>query len=132
MIRDKYLTQEAYDRGYDHIPQIQHNARMWQDNLVAMYQRNQYLKSNGMMDEFNQNPVKVIDKMLNDYIDQLQHKYSEQVEIDTELFEDIKLMQIDMFAFKKSAPYPIVSPSFPILTTDHTLDYGAKMTKGSK
>ena len=49
------------------------------------------------------------------------------VEINTDELEKIQLTRIDMFAIQQNVPFPIIVPSFPLLTTDHRLDYGRKI-----
>jgi hypothetical protein len=29
-----------------------------------------------------------------------------------------------MFAISENVPYPVIVPDFPLLTTDHNIDYG--------
>jgi len=126
LIRDKYVTREAYERGYDSVGAVTGNAKMWQDYLLAMYQKNQYLKSvNASETDF----MKLIDAHLNQYVDSLQTKYFHQIEIDTDAFEQIQVTGIDLFALQKNVPFPIVVPGFPLLTTDNKLDYGKKMSR---
>ena len=42
-------------------------------------------------------------------------------------FENIDLTSTDMVDKHQGLPYPIVVPSFPIITTDDRLDYGSKL-----
>ena len=69
----------------------------------------------------------IITQNLNPYIDSLQAKYNNDIEIDTDAFEKIKLTRIDMFVIQRNAPFPVIVPSFPLLTTDNQLDYGRKI-----
>lgn len=124
MVRDRYVTTAAYEAGYDKAEEVQRNAQMWRDNLSALYQQNKYLHSLGLVSAFRNEPVKIIESRLNPLIDSLQAKYSEKIAIDTERFESIKLSRIDLFAVQRNMPFPVVVPSFPMITTDHTLDYG--------
>ena len=39
-------------------------------------------------------------------------------------FEKIKLTSTDMMVIQRGVPYPILVPSFPIVTSDNKLDYG--------
>ena len=39
-------------------------------------------------------------------------------------FEKIKLTQTDMMVIQRGVPYPIMVPSFPVLTSDSKLNYG--------
>ncbi|MCG2717003.1 MAG: hypothetical protein L6422_12180 [Candidatus Marinimicrobia bacterium] len=127
LIRDIYINREAYKAGYNNVPVVKNYANMWHDNLVSMHWRNEYLKRAGFQGNFGNNYMKAIENYLNPYVDSLQQKYSDLIEIDTDEFEKIELTRIDMVAIQKNVPYPIVSPAFPLITTDHKLDYGKKI-----
>lgn len=127
LVRDIYINREAYKAGYNNVPVVKNYGNMWHDNLVSMHWRNEYLKRAGFQGNFGQDYMVAIEDYLNPYVDSLQQKYSDRIEINTDAFEKIKLTNIDMFALQRNVPYPIVSPSFPILTTDNKLDYGRKM-----
>ncbi|RME00996.1 MAG: hypothetical protein D6814_02430, partial [Calditrichaeota bacterium] len=111
----------------DKVPEIQRNYQMWRDNLYALYFLNTYLRKIGKLSEYRQNPLMVIESDLNALIDSLQTKYSAKIEINTDRFDQIKLSRIDMMALQRNVPFPILVPNFPVLTTDHRLDYGRKM-----
>jgi len=127
LVRDRYINKEAYRAGYNNVPVVHNYANMWQDNLVSMYWRNEYLERAGFQKNFGNNYMKAIKNYLNPYVDSLQQKYNDLIEINIDVFEKIKLTNIDMFVIQRNVPYPIVSPSFPVLTTDNKLDYGRKM-----
>ncbi|MBN1997198.1 hypothetical protein JW935_06590 [candidate division KSB1 bacterium] len=129
LIRDKYLTEIAYKRGYDQLEPVIREKHMWQDYLVALYQKDQYLKSIGETRDFATEYMKIIDDKLNVYVDSLQNKYSNRIYIDTDVFEKIKVTRLDMFVKENNVPFPITVPSFPVLTTDTRLDYGQKMNQ---
>lgn len=124
MIRDKYLTQEAYKRGYDKVNVVKRNVEMWKDAYLANYQKKKYLERFKL--EQKEGP-QIIIKYLNPYIDQLQAKYNDVIKINVEEFEKIKLTRIDMFVTQYNVPFPVVVPAFPQVTTDHKLDYGRRM-----
>ncbi len=126
MVRDRFVTQEAYKRGYDKAPIVQRNFNMWRDNLAALYAQNRFLQEKGKLAEYAQNHLDVIKTNLDPLIDSLQTKYAPKIEINTDAFEQIKLTRIDMFVTQRNAPFPIVVPNFPVLTTDDRLDYGRK------
>jgi hypothetical protein len=131
LIRDKYLTKEAYKKRYDKVGAVISNAEMWQDYLLAQYQKNRYLRM--INADADADYMKVISSYLNKYVDSLQTKYHNQIEIDTDKFEKIQLTRIDLFALQKNVPFPIIVPSFPLITTGHQLNYGKKMvTKDDK
>ena len=124
MIRDQHITREAYKKGYDKAPVVRRNYNMWRDNLFALYQKKKILDAhtiNGL------NSLEQVEQILNPYIRQLQKKYETQIEINTDVFEDIKLTNVDMFVIQKNVPFPVIVPSFPQLTTRNQMDYGRKM-----
>ena len=61
---------------------------------------------------------------MNPKIDSLQKAYSNDIEINMDAFEKIKLTSTDMMVIQRGVPYPILVPSFPIVTSDNRLDYG--------
>jgi hypothetical protein len=127
LIRDEYVTREAYRRGYDRVSVVQRNVNMWKDYLLAVYQRNKFLASIGKKGDYYKHTLRVLEEDLNPYIAELRKKYQDQIEINTDEFEKIELTRIDMFVLQKNVPFPVVVPAFPILTTHNRLDYGRKM-----
>ena len=124
LIRDQYVNREAYAKGYDKAPAVQRNYNMWKDNLLALYQREQYLKT---IHADEKDPLLIIEKYLNPYVQQLQKKYNSDIEINTDEFEKVQLTHIDMFVIQQNMPFPVIVPSFPQVTTHDRLDYGRKM-----
>ncbi|MDZ7345578.1 MAG: hypothetical protein ONA69_02175 [candidate division KSB1 bacterium] len=129
LIRDKYLTREAYKRKYDRVPEVVQQTYMWQDHALALWQQQKYLRETGCKYNFYKDYMKVLDEYMNAYVDSLQKKYSDKVEIDMDMLEDVKLTRIDMFVIEKNVPYPIMVPSFPVVTTDSRIDYGKNIGK---
>lgn len=127
LVRDLAVTEAAYKKGYDRSPLVQRTVQMWQDNLLATYQRNRYLREKGKEADFYKSYLPVIEKELNPHFVELSKKYGDRIEINTDAFEKIKLTRIDMFATEQNVPFPIVSPNFPLLTTHNLLDYGKRM-----
>jgi len=124
LIRDQYITREAYNKGYDQEPAVQRNLNMWRDNLLALYQRDQYLKK---IQAGRKDPLNVIEKYLDPYAQELFKKYNNEIEISTDEFEKLKLTSIDMFVVQRNVPFPVAVPSFPQFTTYDKLDYGRRM-----
>ena len=100
---------------------------MWHDAMMSDYWRDQYLNRKGYEGDFRKDYLSAIEQYLNPLVDSLQIKYADKIEINTDLFEQITLTTIDLFVLQSGVPYPIVSPGFPIVTTDNRLDYGTKM-----
>ncbi|MBO8130722.1 MAG: hypothetical protein H0Z29_04280 [Candidatus Marinimicrobia bacterium] len=127
LVRDYYITQDAYRRGYDRIESVNHNVQMWKDNLLAIDQRNRILNKKNLLDDFKQDYISIIDTVLNPYFLSLIKKYENEIEINTYILENIKLTRVDMSVLQTGLPYPVVVPNFPVLTTYNRLDYGKKM-----
>ncbi len=127
LIRDKYIAQAAYKRGYHQALPVRRTVGMWQDHILALHQRNLYLRRIGQETELSRIDTGVLDEHLNPYIRQLQRKYSDRIEINMDLFEKTSLSRVDMLVLQRGALYPVVVPAFPLLTTLHPIDYGRKM-----
>ncbi len=131
MIRDKYLAQVAYKRGYDKINVIRRNVNMWKDNLSYQYFKAKYLQSVKPDSVEEMEYIPLIETYLNPLVDSLQQKYSDQIEVEVQAFNDLKLTRIDMSVIQENVPYAKVVPSFPLVTTDNRLDYGRRMKTDS-
>ncbi len=131
LIRDHFINQEAYKAGYDKNTYVKNYTNMWYDATMSDYQRDQYLLKQGYHGDFKTEYMSAIKQYLNPLVDSLQVKYSGEIEINTDLFEHTTLTRIDLFVMQSGVPYPIVSPGFPVLTTDSKLNYGKKMEVGS-
>lgn len=124
MIRDRYLAEEAYKKGYDKVNVVKRNTEMWNDACLALYQKSKYLKEINPEEE---DMMSLITKYLNPYVDELREKYNDVIEVNVEEFDKIKLTRIDMFVTQSNVPFPIMVPSFPQITTKYKLDYGRRM-----
>ncbi|MFQ5823567.1 MAG: hypothetical protein ACE5JB_05885 [bacterium] len=127
MVRDRYMTQEAYKRGYHHVNLVKRYTQMWQDALLALYQISQYLGKKIPNPSDSLNTVAVIEEYLNPYIDELQEKYSDHIGVNVKQFNNIHLTRIDMIVMQKNVPFPVMVPAFPQVTTDYMLDYGKRI-----
>ncbi len=123
LIRDKYITEDAYDKGYETDPRVLRNTSMWRDNILSLYQRKNILE-NAIQE--NIKPYVLVNEHLNPVFNELRKKYQQQIFINTDEFEKVKLTAVDMFVIQKNMPFPVVVPQFPILTTHNKLDYGIK------
>jgi hypothetical protein len=124
LVRDKYLNDIAYLRGYDKNKIVEHYEQSWLDASKAFFERNEYLKK---FDVSGKKEVEIIEKYLSSYIEKLLKDYSSQIEINVEEFNKIILTRTDMFAVQDQVPYPVYVPAFPQLTSYNKLDYGKKM-----
>ena len=127
LVRDYYVTQEAYKRGYDQVNVVRRNVAMWRDAFLAQYQRQKVLRERGETRNFNTHYMDIFEEHLNPYIDELQRKYYKQIQLDFDTFEDIALTSIDLFVKQPEMPFKYVVPSFPLITDDHMLEYVTRM-----
>jgi len=128
LIRDKYLTDLAYQRGYNNDEIVSHYEQIWTDAGIAFFQKTEFLKNFDVKDKRD---VQIIENFLNPVVEQLLKKYSDQIEINVEEYDKIKLTRIDMFTTQEQVPYPVYVPPFPQLTNYNKLDYGKKMNVGT-
>jgi len=119
LFRDREITKKAYSLGYDKQRDIVNVENKWKDFISSSVMKN--VLTYGLSD-------KEAFKMLSSKIDSLQKQHSSIIKIDTDKFEQIKLTSIDMNVIYTNQAYPLIEPSFPILTDDHVLDYGQKYT----
>ena len=110
----------CYDKGLEYDWRVKLNVDLWGDAYASRRFREIHGfggndKNEELLNHFN--PI----------IDSLQEKYSKKIKIDMDLFESIEITSTDMFVTQRGLPYPIVVPSFPILTSDNRLDYGSKL-----
>jgi len=124
MIRDYYITKDAYEKGYDKSSIVERQVDIWQDHMISLYKKYKYLESKEVE---GQNQQVIVQKYLTPLIDSLQNKYNTNIEVDIKKFERIKLTGIDMVALQLDQPFPVVVPSFPLVTDDSRLDYGKVM-----
>jgi hypothetical protein len=129
LIRDFFVTKEAYKKGYDQVETVKRNENMWRDAFLAIYQKNLYLKSVGEKRSFAKNYQHILGDHLNAYTNNLQQKYYKKIELDFEAFENVALTSIDLFVKQKDQPFPYVVPMFPVITTDNRIEYIKKMGK---
>lgn len=127
MVRDRFLAEIAYERGYDRINVVQRNVNMFKDNINYQYQKTRYLHGVVPDTVAEMNYIPLIEKYLNPYVDSLQRKYSDQIYVDVAAFNEIRLTRIDLSVTQENVPFPQMVPSFPLVTTDNALDYGHKM-----
>ena len=118
LLRDIELTQICYELGLDNDWRVQSNEFLWND----AYASKRYMEIHGLDDSLTD------EELLGHFdpiIDSLQHAYSKQIKINMDAFEKIELSSTDMLVTQRGLPYPIVVPSFPIITSDNRLDYGS-------
>ncbi len=120
-IRNKEINSECYKLGIDNNWVVESNVDMWRDAFLSQ----NYIDVGGQSENEKLN-------MYNPILDSLQSIYSSEIKINIDAFEHIELSSTDMMVTLSGVPYPIVVPSFPILTDDSKLNYGEKMELSDK
>ncbi len=116
LLRDHFITKEAYKNGYEHDIYINQYIDMWRDHYTASFLREKLLDSkNNNMTDIN---------FLNPIILGLFQKYSSKIFINLDLFNSISLTSIPMYVKNQNAPYQSPIPQFPILTDSYKINYG--------
>ncbi len=123
LVRDIYVTREAYKRGYDKAQTVVRTENMWRDTFLALQQKHAYLDSIGDTRHFASNYIKILEESLNPYVDKLQQKWYKKIHLDFDTFENIPITRIDLFVQQPDQPFRYVVPLFPVTTTDHMLEY---------
>lgn len=129
LIRDHYLTKEAYKRKLDQSPDVQRTTAMWKDAYVAAYHRDRYLSDIAKRADFDPDMMKGRINYLSLYVDSLQDKYQDKIKIDFNALRSIKLSDIDLYAIKPDMPYQAAAPGFPEYTQESKLDYARPIEK---
>ncbi len=127
LVRDHFITQQAYKAGYDKVNIVERNVNMWKDTFFALNEKHQFLDSVHENRDFAKNYHEILDETLNPYINKLQEKYYKKVKLDFKTFEDISLSSIDLLVMHQDQPYKYVVPLFPIITNDHLIEYVDKI-----
>jgi hypothetical protein len=127
LLKDHIITGEAYANGYSDRKEIVSYEQMWQDQYFSGIYKEiiRFSISDSTMQSSNSRPFN--EGYMNPIIDSLQTAYSNDIYINFDAYEDVKLTRIDMFVAQDNVPYPVVVPPFPQITTDYVFDYGSKL-----
>ena len=93
--------------------------------MLAHDMKNQLVANKSEIEEIK-NEYDLIKNILTPKSNLLFKKYSDQIVVDVDMFNDIKLSRIDMVVINVNQPYQLLVPLFPKLTTKNDLNYGIK------
>ncbi|NOX17460.1 MAG: hypothetical protein GXO87_04155 [Chlorobi bacterium] len=113
MVRDKFLTDIAYERKLDQRSEVKRETEMWKDAVISLYESGKFSSGSNSSQ---------ISSALSAYIVELNKKYKNRIKPDYNEFEKIRLTDVDLFAVEKGAPFPAVVPPFPKLTKKQNID----------
>ena len=125
LFRDMHITKQGYDLGLDRNINVKSETNKWQDYIKSELIKTKYAQS--FQKNSNSNDRNNQYKLITNKIDSLQKAYSNKIKINTDKFEEIELLSIDLFGMYSNQAYNNLEPPFPILTNDHLLDYGSKI-----
>ncbi len=123
LMRDHYLTREAYRRSLDDAPEITRTAGMWQDAYLAIQQEKNIIDAAIKQGLINENDPTGKRNYWESYVGNIQKKYGESVSINNSALDKISLTTIDLVAIQPGLPYPVVMPNFPTFIASENLDY---------
>jgi len=126
LVTDYYVTQEAYQRGYDQVNVVKREYNIWKDNLNFVYQRNKILQSKKISGNLKSGKMNEIFSIMNPIVENLQKKFADEIELNIEELDKIDLTNINLEVIQPSEAYPKVVPGFPVVTDLHSLNYGNK------
>jgi len=123
MIRDHFLTKEAYAEGLEKSDKVQRTVQMWEDATIATKYRDDLIKKLAEGDTLVGKDPTYLTRKFDKYVTELQLSYVPKIHVDLAEFDDIELTNIPMFALQPQVPYPFAVPSFPQITQESDLSY---------
>jgi hypothetical protein len=114
LVRDYYITAEAYRQGYDQNAEVRRTEQLWQDYFYAVLQREKLLAARIDSTEHTLD-------YLTTQVQNLRSQYTPLIEVNREAFEQTEISAINTLVFARDVPFPVVAPGFPVLTRDDTL-----------
>ena len=126
LIQNYFLTKKAYELNLSSHPAVIKESEVWSTYLSANSEKDKIINANQSLLKNLSTEYEVIEKILNKELEILFIENSNKILIDVEMFNDIKLSNIDMLVINTNQPYQLNVPPFPKLTTKNNLDYGNK------
>ncbi|NOX66174.1 MAG: hypothetical protein GXO85_10400 [Chlorobi bacterium] len=123
LITDTYLTNIAYNRGYDKSYAVNREVKQWDRYYKASYQRDKVLAEANYNDTLTINYFKAFEKYLNPYFEKLKRKYDSEIRYNPKALESIKLTNLQTLTYKEKGPYKEVVPPFPLITNSNKTNY---------
>ncbi|HGY55321.1 MAG TPA: hypothetical protein ENK44_06460 [Caldithrix abyssi] len=127
LMKDYYVTREAYAQKIDQSDFIVRQTQMWEDAFLARRHRQRYIDQLKANKKFDPERMKSRYTYIDAYVDSLQSKYSSVIEINYAALKDIRLSNTDFVSLQQFVPYSKIVPEFPPLGIDNKLDFGKSM-----
>lgn len=123
MVRDHFLTQEAYKKSLDDSEDIRKTVEMWRDAYLAISQQKSVVRSAVAQGIIKEDDKPGMRKYWESYLLDLQKKYGSSIQVNNGALDKISLTNVDFVAIRPGVPYPIAVPAFPTLVLSDNLDY---------
>jgi len=123
LIRDQYISQDAYNKDFDKKEGVKRYVQKWHDAYAAVYHRDKFLKKVSQKKDFNKSLMRGSNTYLSMYLDSLKTVYEERIAINKPMFEGIKLTSVPMYALQHNRPFVLATPAFPLLTDNDKFNY---------
>ncbi len=125
LVRDHYLNKEAYKMGLDKDEKVLRTKEMWQDALVAAYERDQVVKelAEAFPDTSDPYRKRNLEKAFDAYLTDLLEKYRDEIQVDLDEFEKLELSGVQLFVKQEQVPYPVAVPAWPVFSTNNEVNY---------
>ncbi|MDZ7370195.1 MAG: hypothetical protein ONB12_03385 [candidate division KSB1 bacterium] len=124
MVRDLYLNKEAYKMRLDKDPKVVRATEMWEDAVVANFERNRIIAEIAKAFPDTTDPARQfkLNKAFDEYLDGLQKKYQKKIVVNREVFDKIEIPKVQVFVVQQNVPYPIVVPQWPMFYTKNIIE----------
>lgn len=133
LMRDHFLTKDAYKKRLHKDPEVLRTEEMWRDSFVAMDYRDKLLeKAQAAVKPDSIGRNLAINQYFKDHIDSLQLRYSKSIYFDHSELDNVPITRVNLFAYKEKVPFPIAVPTFPFISTKPELGYGQPIKKSSE
>jgi hypothetical protein len=123
LMRDHFLTQDAYQRSLDNLVDVQRTEQLWKDAYLALQFEKNVLDSALHQGLINENDKDGKREYWESYVRTLQGKYSNSIRVNYPALDKISLTTVDMVALQPGVPYPVAVPNFPTIIASGNLDY---------
>jgi len=111
LMRDRRITKESYDLGFENDPLILRAEMLWKDHFFALLAREKLLDSKV---DTVQNDI----EYMSGQVGKLRRLYNDQITINEKLLVESKIADVQLLTFQRNVPFPVVTPGFPLLTMD--------------
>lgn len=124
LIRDDYITRDAYRKGLEKLVRVRQRTAMWEDAYLSLEYRSRLFREikDKALDggrDFHAGMDRIIKKLL--------EKYRSRIEVNRDLLRGLSITNTDVITGQQFVPYTQIVPPFPILTREGSLLYGKDM-----